>query len=1246
MNSLIHTLNHLGGNFTGFALSMLVQSSLVIAVLYLLDLGLRRKVRAVVRYPLWMLLLVKLVLPPSLAAPTGLAYWLPERAIAKPSSVVTAPAVVRYSETGIVEPTVLQPLPPPRPRLQVAAKLLLAWLVIALGLIALLVRRSHSVARTAARAVPASKSPEELLEACRQQMGIGGRIGVKLSANTGSPAVCGLWRPVILIPRALSDKLAPTQLRAVLFHELAHIQRGDIWMNYIQTLLQIFYWWHPLLWLANARIRRVREQAVDERVMVELGGDAEAYPTTLIEVAKLASRHSTPALGLIGIVESKSALAQRIRHLLDCPSPKSAKLGFARLTAVALLGAVLLPMARGQRTLDHRPRVESEAANQPALVALGVSFIEIEETGLAALELAEPTKTEVNGDRAWVLTPEELNRVLQRALVQTGADVLAADRVTAFSGQQSQFQVGTVVPVEGTQMRVGPTCDLTPCVFGELIDLAVVASVTERKAVDPAAPFTTAADAFQTNAAGAARVIVGDGGGVVLENPDARSSKGNRYLVIVSANIVSDRAAKSRPRYESSAAATDAASQKQDAPTATLLDAPRTLPSNPPNNQPTNRVTGSKQQAATKRFELPSGEGVEIATIKSTEIQCDYEETGICIVTNNFVARFRGAELSARRVKINTKTGDVTAEGDVIFKLGNHTWYCEYLQYNFIERRITHVNTDSGFVTGITPSPSSSQVAPSNLVPVLGDLPLVGRQFRSEAKPESPGRKATQAKFNPEAVMDSGDDFLFQPADETDAASNRDERAKTRQPGGRSAALETRVFKFDPQTFFEDAHRFLLDAGLSDIEIFGRSNDWKLSITRKFCESLGVSQEPPNTFFYSEGKGSLMVRATAEELDRVQKSIENLNALKQSASQSPAANAKVAEDKVRFETRVFNITPSTLLEGLKNTSGVPANSGTIGSIQDWIRKFFAAAGVNVQPPNALFYNDRIGVLMVRATAKEMDIVEKALKTLDYRPSQITIEARFIEMPTETAGDLGLDLPSSSRTSKTWTRVLTAAQARAVLHAAKQRAGVDILSAPKITTLSGRQAQIQVSDVDNVVKGLRAEPLTPPGLQSTNRVAAEADLASAVRPGLTLDVLAHVRPDGYTIQLSAQSQTAELLRYDNTPDGVLKTRLKAGDKNRAVGVPLMRIQSQILRTRRMEAAIDVYDGQTLVLANPKVTFTSVQGIGELVTDAVPEDAGKRLLVFITPTMIDPAGNPIHMLGKEPFPADKPPPQPAR
>src|SRR5207245_11080745 len=70
---MIHALNHLGARFADFALSMLVQSSLLIVLLFALDLVLRNRVRAVVRYALWMLVLIKLVLPPSFAPPARLA---------------------------------------------------------------------------------------------------------------------------------------------------------------------------------------------------------------------------------------------------------------------------------------------------------------------------------------------------------------------------------------------------------------------------------------------------------------------------------------------------------------------------------------------------------------------------------------------------------------------------------------------------------------------------------------------------------------------------------------------------------------------------------------------------------------------------------------------------------------------------------------------------------------------------------------------------------------------------------------------------------------------------------------------------------------------------------------------------------------------------------------------------------------------------------------------------------------------
>ncbi|MCK5581204.1 MAG: hypothetical protein KAJ18_08015, partial [Candidatus Omnitrophica bacterium] len=68
-------LNNYSSSFVRFSWIMLLQSSILILILLTLDLLLQRKVRAVFRYCLWMLLLVKLVLPVDLALPYSPAYW-------------------------------------------------------------------------------------------------------------------------------------------------------------------------------------------------------------------------------------------------------------------------------------------------------------------------------------------------------------------------------------------------------------------------------------------------------------------------------------------------------------------------------------------------------------------------------------------------------------------------------------------------------------------------------------------------------------------------------------------------------------------------------------------------------------------------------------------------------------------------------------------------------------------------------------------------------------------------------------------------------------------------------------------------------------------------------------------------------------------------------------------------------------------------------------------------------------------
>jgi bla regulator protein BlaR1 len=149
-------------------------------------------------------------------------------------------------------------------------------------LLLLLAQRTFFVQGLVAQADEAGGAMLRELDQCRQHLGLRRPISMRLSQNAASPAVCGLRRPVILVPQNLASRLDGTDLQAVLFHELAHVKRGDLWVNFAQTLLQIVYFYNPLLWLANAVIRRIREKAVDETVLVAMGEAAPQYPETLV----------------------------------------------------------------------------------------------------------------------------------------------------------------------------------------------------------------------------------------------------------------------------------------------------------------------------------------------------------------------------------------------------------------------------------------------------------------------------------------------------------------------------------------------------------------------------------------------------------------------------------------------------------------------------------------------------------------------------------------------------------------------------------------------------------------------------------------------------------------------------------------------------------------------------------------------------------------------------------------------------
>ena len=288
MNSLVETLNQWGANFLSFAWPMFWQSSLLIAGLLTVDLLFRRKLRASIRYALWLVVLVKLCVPPTLALPTSPVWWLH-----KTPAPVVAKSLPHYTVTydngplpEISPKTLPATVVPPKPVMTNAAWLVVVSTAVSSALLLWLLVRWWQITWLVWRATP-SERLTSISDTAKKFICMRLKVQVKLTTNSMSPAVCGLFRPAILIPQSLAENFSDEQLRAVLLRMGDSSAAGAMsGMNFLQTLSQIVYWWHPLVWLANARIRRVREEAVDDAVMLALRDEAETYAPTLLEVAK------------------------------------------------------------------------------------------------------------------------------------------------------------------------------------------------------------------------------------------------------------------------------------------------------------------------------------------------------------------------------------------------------------------------------------------------------------------------------------------------------------------------------------------------------------------------------------------------------------------------------------------------------------------------------------------------------------------------------------------------------------------------------------------------------------------------------------------------------------------------------------------------------------------------------------------------------------------------------------------------
>jgi len=322
-------------------LPLLLKATVQAAVLILLVLAVRRafgrRLNPQWRYGLWLLVVIRLALPWTIPSPVSLFNFLSFPDVSSP--IVAARATPTGPGLASSNPTVpvREDQPEGKPAGKAAATtsrlssgiswLLMVWSAGAFSLAVYLAITHYRIHRKVTKCRPLIDAPVmNLLEDCKQLMGVRAPVTLVETAAVGSPSILGFVRPRLLLPVGLTRSFSLEDLRYVFLHEVGHIKRRDILAGWLITALQVLHWFNPLVWLAFHRMRVDRELACDALALsYAKEEESRPYGRTIIRLLE-GFGCSAWAPSLAGILEDRNQLKERISMIATFKkiSPKPA----------------------------------------------------------------------------------------------------------------------------------------------------------------------------------------------------------------------------------------------------------------------------------------------------------------------------------------------------------------------------------------------------------------------------------------------------------------------------------------------------------------------------------------------------------------------------------------------------------------------------------------------------------------------------------------------------------------------------------------------------------------------------------------------------------------------------------------------------------------------------------------------------------------------------------------------------------
>lgn len=328
----------------------LFYGTLLALVTWALTSTVLRRARSGLHALLWLIVLVKFVLPVGPAANFSLASALDSMKSLRPAPAPVAPGPESCEVTGYFVPieACQEPVGPVAPP-PVPFDWGMVWLGVAgayvTGALVVGALRLRSYARFRARCnalPPADGEVQRLVADVCGRLGLRRVPDVRIGAEAPAPFLFGALRPtLVLSPRQLSNT---AELEAVVLHEIAHLRRGDLLVRYLQWFAgTLLFFWPVVAWV-NRRIDLAREHACDEWALRHGRLSAGDYARTLLKAVQPVRSVGWKAYAPAAMAADRKHVERRIAMILDTPVRR-------RAAGWSGVGAALIAAGWGAFTL-------------------------------------------------------------------------------------------------------------------------------------------------------------------------------------------------------------------------------------------------------------------------------------------------------------------------------------------------------------------------------------------------------------------------------------------------------------------------------------------------------------------------------------------------------------------------------------------------------------------------------------------------------------------------------------------------------------------------------------------------------------------------------------------------------------------------------------------------------------------------------------------------------------------------------